>query len=445
MGSVELQQPFTVLIVGAGIGGLSAAIALSRKGVDVTVLEGKPELNEFGASISIGSHAVRVIKGYGLGDAFQQHVVESKYIDIRDAADNRELGAVFTNEANVADILYGEPQWNIHRADYQQLLAKGALSYGAKILFNSEVTHVDVETNTVHLKDGRQFAADLIVGADGLRSAVRASIPAIADVELIPLDEKAYRCSVEKKIMQSNPNLSWLLENGTSQFWVAPGKYILAWPMLDDKPYDVVACIGNGCDVPYGYWGLRADPKQVAAEFGDACDTVKDLLANIGPCIQWRLAECPPLKTCRSEKGGVILLGDAWHAMLPHAGSGGSTAIEDGAVLGECVGWAWENRRPIADATKAYEAIRKPRVERIQDISREGVSYLNSENAKGMKERMAQQRELQKAEFLRPEAERRADPKPVADMNAPYMSLPLYQWLFGYDAVKETRAFLATQ
>ena len=224
-----------------------------------------------------------------------------------------------------------------------------------------------------------------------------------------------------------------------------PGKFVLAWPMPPHKPYDVVVCVGDGCDVPYGYWGIQADPKQVADEFGDACAAVKDLLALIGPCVQWRLAELPSLKTCRSEKGGVVLLGDAWHAMLPHAGSGGSSAIEDGAVLAECVGWALKTGRPIADGTKAYEALRRPRVERIQAASREGVSFLNGEHAEARNAMMSKLYELQSADLARPEEERRADPKPPADMDAPWMSPPFSQWLFGYDAVKETQAYLAKQ
>ncbi|KAJ9617056.1 hypothetical protein H2200_000777 [Cladophialophora chaetospira] len=445
MGSVENQKPYTVLIAGAGIGGLSAAIALARKGLDVTVLEAKPELNEFGASISISPHAVRVIKGYGLGEQFKKHVTENLYIDIRDGADNKALGAMFYNEANTSEILYGEKAWVIHRADYQQELAKGALSYGAKILFNADVTRVDVDTNTVILKDGRELTADLIVGADGLRSAVRASIPATAGAELIPLDEKAYRCSVDKANMRNNPNLAWLLEKGTSQCWLMKGKFVLAWPMPPHKAYDVVVCIGDGCDVPYGYWGIEADPKQVADEFGDACPTIRDLLDNIGPCIQWRLSELPPLSTCRSDKGGVVLLGDAWHAMLPHAGSGGSTAIEDGAVLAECIGWAWKTGRPIADGTKAYEALRKPRVERIQASSREGVGFLNGENAEARNAMMRKQYEIQRAELARPEEERRADPKPPGDINAPWFSPAYSQWLYAFDAVKETQSYLAKQ
>jgi salicylate hydroxylase len=445
MGSVDHKTPYKILIAGAGIGGLSAAIALSRKGLDVTVLEAKPELNEFGASIGVSPHAVRVIKTYGLEGQFRPNVTENRYIDIRAGADNSTLGALYQNEANNCSILYGEPAWNIHRADYQQLLAKGALGYGTKILFNAEVTRVDVETNTAYLADGRTLTADLVVGADGLRSAVRASIPATASAELIPLNEKAYRCSVDKATMVNNPNLACLLENRTSQLWLMPGKYVLAWPLPTHKPYDIVVCVGDGCNVPYGYWGIKADPKQVADEFGDACPAIRDLLANIGPCIQWRLAELPPLETCRSDKGGVVLLGDAWHAMLPHAGSGGSTAIEDGAVLGECIGWAWENNRPISDATKAYETIRKPRVERIQATSREGVGFLNGVNAEARDAMLAKQLEIQKSQLARPEEERRKDPKPPADMHAPYMSPPFFQWLFGYDAIKETQMYLSNQ
>ena len=444
MGSVEAGRPYEVLIVGAGIGGLSAAIALSRKGLGVTVLESKSELNEFGASIGINPHAVRVIKGYGLGDAFQERVTENRYIEMRDGLDNRFLGALYTNEANTSDILYGQPAWNIHRADYQQLLAKGALSYGAKILFNAEVASVDVDANVIHVKDGRELAADLIVGADGQRSAVRASIPSIASVELNPSSEKCYRCSVDKDKMKSNSNLSWLLNQGTSQMWILPGKYVLAWPMRSDRAYDVVVCVGDGCNVPFGYWGIKADPEQVAQEFGDTCPTIRDLVANIGPCIQWRLAELPSLETCRSENGRLVLLGDAWHAMFPHAGSGGSSAIEDGAVLGECVAWAWQNNRPIADATKAYETLRRPRVERMQAASREGLKYLNSEKAKVRDALMAKQMEHYKTEFARPEEERRADPKPEADMNAPFMSMLYSQWLHGYDAFEETQKYLAT-
>ncbi|OCT45844.1 FAD dependent oxidoreductase domain containing protein [Cladophialophora carrionii] len=446
MGSVGVpKRPYTALIAGAGIGGLSAAIGLSRKGVDVTILEGKSELNEFGASIGISPHAVRVIKSYGLEEQFRPNVTENRYIDMRAGADNRILGAVFTNERNTSRILYGEPAWTIHRADYQQLLARGALGYGARILFNAQVTKVDVDTNTVYLADGRTLTADLVVGADGVRSVVRASIPATASAELIPLNEKAYRCSVDKASMVNHPNLAWLLKNHTSQLWLMSGKYVLSWPMPPHKPYDVVVCVGDGCNVPYGYWGIKADPKQVADEFGDACPTIRDLLANIGPCIQWRFAELPPLKTCRSDKGGVVLLGDAWHAMLPHAGVGGSTAIEDGAVLAECIRWAWENDRPISEATKAYEAIRRPRVERIQAASREGVRFLNGENAEMRDAMLAEQLEMERSLLARPEEERRKDPKPPADMSAPFLSPSFFQWLFTYDAVRETQAYLLNQ
>lgn len=119
MGSIGKQKPYTILVAGAGIGGLSASIALVLKGLDVTILEGKSELNKFGASISISPHVVRVIKSYGLGQQFKPNVTENSFIDLRNGADNSMLGAILENEANTTEVLYSDTAWNIYRADYQ--------------------------------------------------------------------------------------------------------------------------------------------------------------------------------------------------------------------------------------------------------------------------------------------------------------------------------------
>ena len=439
------HHPFTVIVAGAGIGGLSSAIALARRGLKVTVLEGKPELNEFGASISIDPHAVRILKSFGLETLFCRCIAQDEFNEIRDGASNKLLGRLMANHANTSDILFGEQKWSIHRADYQQVLAEAAQQLGTKILFNAEVVNVDIDVRTVHLSDGRALSADLIVGADGLRSAVRASIREIAGIDLVPWNEQAYRCSVDKNKIKDNPNLAWLLDNNTAQVWSMPGKYVLGWPLPPNKSYDVVACVLRDCDVPLGHWGVKADPNSFRGDFEDACLEVRELLASIGPCVQWRLAELPPLSTCRSVDGSVVLLGDAWHAMLPHSGSGGSSAIEDGAVLGECVAWASESNRPLSDATKAYEHLRKTRVERMQRASHEGVGFLSaSGDFRTLRDGLlAQQMEADNVEFAKSEEVRRAQPLPAADMNAPFPSPPYLQWLYGYDGIGEARKYLA--
>lgn len=127
--------------------------------------------------------------------------------------------------------------WNIHRADYQQTLADAAKENGAAIVFNANCVRIDVERPAVILEDGRELTADLIVGADGIRSAVRKSIPALADIEILPHLEHAYRCTVPKERMAGVPKLDWLLQNGDEMMWSAQGKYILSWPLPDNRPY----------------------------------------------------------------------------------------------------------------------------------------------------------------------------------------------------------------
>ena len=319
----------------------------------------------------------------------------------------------------------------------------------------SKLNEFDVDEGIVFCSDGTTYSADVIVGADGLKSAVRKSILRLSHVEPIAwATETCYRCTVPKSRMVENDLLQPLLNHEKEMAWMAPGRYVLSWPLPPHRPYDVVLSIVEPGDVPLGKWGHSVDPKEATKRFDDFCPQIKELLSHVDRAIKWTLGELPALATCKSENGRAVVLGDAFHGMLPHSASGGNSAIEDAVSIAECLDRAWHEHvvtgkdifELIGRSTQAFENVRKTRVERMQIASHEGYDFLAGTDADFVPIRdkiLADQTKVYDIELEIPEEERRARPKAEHDMNARFQTEPYLQWLYGYDSVAVTKEYLS--
>lgn len=445
-----------VIIVGAGIAGLATATALTRNGKkhNITILESHPSLNEFGAAIGITPNGARSLRSLSLESEFAKVVTWNNFIWMSDGFTGETIGYIPENKANYSKTNYGDENWNINRKDYQNVLSNAAQASGAKIVFGVRIEDIDVENCTVTCAHGLSFTADIIIGADGMKSTVRKHIPRTSYVEPVAWkNETAYHCTVPKSTMIENPLLQDLLDVPMTSIYTVSGRYVLMWPLPSNRPFDVTLCITEPGDIPLGKWGHSVDVKEVTSKFQDFCPKIKELLSHMDRVVKWTLGEIPPLETCKSDNGRVILIGDAWHAMLPHSGSGGNSAIEDAVSLAECLQWTWEKHQingrslstAISQATQAFEDLRKPRVERMQKASHEGYTFLSAggEDAIVRNKALAAARIFYDSELALSEEERLTRQPVQGNMNCRFGLEPYFQWLYRYDAVAETKELLS--
>ncbi|KAM0330635.1 hypothetical protein ACHAQA_003585 [Verticillium albo-atrum] len=413
---------FKIIICGAGLGGLGAAIALRQKGHEVTVLEAAQQLAEIGAGIQIPPNSTRILESYGLSESIQEHVVWPNNIQFRRYSSGKVIGR--TPLHPVMSDTYGTP------ADYQRCLYEHAVKNGVSVRMNSPVLHIDESTPSVILKDGTIMAADMIVGADGIRSKVRQAILGAEDVKPVDSSNCAYRATVPRGAMLADPEIAHLMSDINSNCWIGHQRHIMAYPIRNGEMYNLV--MSHPGQAAVGKWNEPGNLAEMKQHYGEFDPTIRRVLDNVQACLKWKIADLPPLPRWRSKSGKVILIGDAAHAMVPYLAQGASMAIEDGAALAECVSRATDVNM-IPSVLAIFEELRKPRCETIQAGSRSNGDIWHLQDGPKQEQRdVAMMVEMMQDKGVK--AESVQNPNRWSDGE-------FQPWLFGHDVVCEVSAY----
>ena len=350
-----------VAIIGGGIGGLTAANALRRAGVEVSVFEAAGELKEIGAGVALHANAMRVLRFIGVEDAVRKIAGKTDYSVTMDGITGRVISR--TSRAKHVELQGIEPA-TVHRADLLDVLA-GALPAGIASLSKRCVSVESGESSAVaRFADGTEVEADAIIGADGIHSVVRTSLFG-PDAPRFT-GKICYRSVIPTAAVRGGALSDVAAENGQ---WLGPHGTIVLYPLRGEELINVVA---HYDDDTYRHesWVTECERAEVLDRYAGWHESLLRLFEAGDTWYKWALYDRDPIP--RWTRGRVTLLGDSAHAMLPYLGQGACQALEDGAVLANAL--AASPSDPVA-ALAAYERVRRPRASSVVLTARaRGVS-----------------------------------------------------------------------
>ena len=353
-------MPLRVAIVGGGIGGLAAALFLRAAGVEATVYEQASEVREFGAGLVLAPNLVRPLAQLGLAEGLAAFAVRLEAAwEFRRWSDGDVL---FSQEmGDACERLYGAPCYVAHRGDLlahlQQAWPPGRLWLDRRCVeVRDGPAHAEVELVDRH-GVRETVRADAVIGADGIHSAVR---PWVVDEEAPRFAGLcAFRCLVP---VEAAPDLA---RRPVQSIWLGPGRHFVHYPICAGRMVNVVAFAPAG-DWRIEAWTAAGRVEDFPAEFAAWDPRVHGLVSAATSTRRWAVFDRMPL--ARWTRGRIALLGDAAHAMLPFYAQGAAQAIEDAVALAACLRGA--ERDAVPDALARYEAIRRPRANEVQAMSR---------------------------------------------------------------------------
>ena len=352
-----------ILIVGAGIGGLVSALCLNKKGYEVEIYEQSEVLSELGAGVQLSPNATRVLDYLELTDDLKPHVFEPRSFQFLNyktekIISKRDLGSKIQDD-------FGFPNFDVHRADLQKVLLNKVEEKGIKIYTNMKVIDVGNEENKAYIKiNEEKIKADIVIGADGIHSVVRE--------KLFEKKESSFTGNVAWRMLIPVDLLPRDLILPDTTVWLGPKKHFVSYHVSGGKNLNCV-CLVEQEGWKNESWSERGNIEDLREVYNGWNQTIETLLkiANPNTLYRWALHDRPPMK--QWSKGRIILLGDAAHPMLPFLAQGAAMAIEDGAVLADCISSYEDNEKSL----KYFEQIRKPRTSFVQLAARRNAKILH--------------------------------------------------------------------
>ena len=370
-----------IAIIGGGIGGLTAALAFRARGLDVAVFEQAEVLREIGAGVSLHPNAARLLKRIGLDDQLRK--IGSPITGITLRSSQGEAIATPEGPATPAFSPDGGVGYNVHRADFLNLLfaalPKGTVNLGHRC------TRISEDSDRVHLSfaNGASAEADVVVGADGIRSVVQREI----GLESRPTSEgtMAYRGLIPAE------RFAWAQELRDPALWLGSGRSFLLYPVASGRLINMVAFVPTDTDSEES-WSAPGDLEALAAEYAGWDTPVVDTINSLEETFRWGIYDRAPLPYWSTAR--VTLMGDAAHPMVPHVGQGAGQSIEDAITLAVLL--EGSTAADVAARLKVYEALRLARTSRVQALARAAGKLYRaehdnpSEKAERLREWMAQ-------------------------------------------------------
>ena len=398
-----IAEAMKIAIVGAGIGGLTAALALKNSGFTPVLFERSALATEAGAGIQLSPNAVKVLFALGLREPLEAAAFEPKAVHLRGYRSGRLIAyrplGLFSADR------YGAPYFHIHREALHRLLRDAVSARGIPLHtgwacrgFTETADHVEVDCG-----EHEPVTAELLLGADGLHSTVRKAV-AVDDVPRFT-GMVAYRALVE------TADLPKKLIEPTATVWMGPGRHLVHYYVDGGRRVNLVAVVEADTSREES-WNRPAEIGELQAAFAGWHRRVRVLLDAARDVHQWALYDRAPLPVWSTKR--TTLLGDAAHPMLPFLAQGAAMAMEDAWVLSRLLEHREED--DIGPALDRYQRLRQLRTGKVAEASREqGVMF----HLRSPGERLARNLKLGVGSRLLPD-----------------IAMAQYDWLHGYDPVR---------
>jgi salicylate hydroxylase len=365
-----------ILIAGGGIGGIATALALKSRGIDAQLFEQATAFRQVGAGIQLSCNATRILRALGVGEGLARVAVCPETRDYR-AWDTGER-LFLTPLGQRAELSFGAPYYHVHRAELLSVLLDALGKEG--FCLSAEVVAFDQDENSVAITiaDGRTFEGDVLVGADGIHSIVRAG--------LFGREHARYTGNVAWRGLVPAEAIAHLELQKVTGVWMGPNRSIVQYYVSEGRTFNWIG-ISRSQQPARESWLAEGSIEDVLAEYAGWHSTIREVIRSTPRVLRQALYDREPLSNW--QIGRVVLLGDAAHPMLPFYAQGAAQSIEDAYVLAGCIS-AWPEAP--TQALAEYVRLRQPRTAWMQDLSRREEELYQTADASAIADRNARMR-----------------------------------------------------